>query len=105
MKKIMLALLATALLATTVSTAEAAGRWRYVRPAVVYRPAVRVAPVRVVPRYVGPVLPLYTARPYYVSPYRYNYFAPGAGVIVDRGYYRGGGVIVRTPGFGLNIGY
>lgn len=102
-KKMMFALLATALLTMTVSTAEAGGRWRYGRPVVAYRPYAPV--VRVAPRYYGPVFPVYAARPYYVDPYRYGFFGPGPGVFVQGSYYRGGGVFVRTPGFGLNIGY
>jgi hypothetical protein len=100
MKKIMLAFVAVALVAMTVSTAEA-GRWRYGRPIGSYGWVRPVGPVIVAPRYYRPV---YVARPYYDGLYRYGYGAPRTGVFVQGDYY-GGGVIVRTPGFGLNIGY
>lgn len=100
MKKFLLALVAMMLVATVVSTAEA-GRGRYGRSAVSYGWGRPGGPVVVAPRYYSPV---YVARPYYYSPYRYGYVVPRTGVYVHGGYY-GGHVIVRTPGFGLNIGY
>ncbi|MHB0955229.1 MAG: hypothetical protein ACYC0X_02515 [Pirellulaceae bacterium] len=100
MKKILLTLLAVALLVMTASTAEA-DRWRRGRPGF-YRPL--GPPVRVVPRYYGPVYPVYPARPYYVRPYGYDYYGLGPRVYVPGGYY-GGEVLLRTPGFGLSIGY
>ena len=102
MKKVMLGLIAAALVAMAVSTAEA-GRWGYGRPVVSYGWARPVGPVvRVAPRYYGP---RYAARPYYYGPYRYGYVVPRTGVFVQGDYSGGGGVIVRTPGFGLNIRY
>jgi hypothetical protein len=97
MKPVLLSAVLAFLFLVLASTAEAG--WRYRGPVAVYRP---VPVVRVVPRYVTPVVPYYAPRRVYVGPYRY--FGPGAGVVVNGGYY-GGGVIVRTPGFGLNIGY
>jgi hypothetical protein len=86
------------LLLLALTTSAEAG-WRYRAPVVVYRP---VPVVRVAPRYVTPVVPYYAPRRVYTGPYRY--FGPGNGVVLPGGYY-GGNVIVRTPGFGLNIGY
>jgi hypothetical protein len=98
MRKFLLALVAMALVATMVSSAEA-GRGRYGRPVVSYGWG---GPVVVAPRYYRPV---YVGRPYYYSPYRYGYVVPRTGVYVHGGYFGGGQVIVRTPGFGLNVHY
>ena len=95
MKKVLLALAVVAIIGMSVSTAEA-GRGRYRRGYVTYGRAVPVVTVR--PRYYAPV---YVARPY--GPV-YGYYGPRTGVYVrSGGYYRGGGVIVNTPGFGLNL--
>ena len=102
MKKILLAIVAMTLVGMTVSKAEA-GRWGYGRPVVSYGWARPMGPVVVAPRYYRPA---YVARPtYYYGPYRYGYPALRTGVFVQGDYYGGGGVIVRTPGFGLNIRY
>jgi hypothetical protein len=101
MKKILLAIVAVTLVGITVSKAEA-GRWGYGRPIVSYGWARPIGPVVVAPRYYRPA---YVARPFYYGPY-YDGYAPWrTGVIVRGGYYGGGGVIVRTPGFGLDIRY
>jgi hypothetical protein len=106
MKPLLMSSVVMGLLMVLATSAEAG--WRYRAPVVVYRPVpvVRVAPRYVAPRYVAPryvapVVPYYAPRRVYVGPYRY--FGPGAGVVV--GGYNGGNVIVRTPGFGLNVGY
>ena len=102
MKKILLAIVAMSLVGMTVSKAEA-GRWGYGRPVVSYGWVRPIGPVVVAPRYYRPA---YVARPtYYYGPYRYGYPALRTGVFVQGDYYGGGGVIVRTPGFGLNIRY
>jgi hypothetical protein len=87
------------LLSFLVLATSAEANWRYRAPVRVYRP---VPGVRVVPRYVTPVVPYYAPRRVYVGPYRY--FGPGTGVVVPGGFY-GGSVMVRTPGLGLNVGY
>ena len=101
MKPMLVCSVVMMLLMVLATSAEAG--WRYRAPVVVYRPVpvVRVAPRYVAPRYVVPVVPYYAPRRVVVGPYRY--FGPGAGVVV--GGYNGGNVIVRTPGFGLNVGY
>jgi hypothetical protein len=105
MKKILLAIVAVALVGMAVSKAEA-GRWGYGRPAVAYGWVRPLGPVVVAPRYYRPA---YVARPLYYAPYAapygYGYAPWRTGVVVQQDYYGGGGVIVRTPGFGLNIRY
>ncbi len=115
MKRVMLALIAVAVVGTFAASAEAGGR---------YRRAVRrayYAPVVVRPRYVAPVhvhvarpvvvaRPVYVPRRVYVAPpvfvarpvYSYGIPAP---VHVPYGAYYGGGVHVHTPGLGLHISY
>jgi hypothetical protein len=101
MKKVMLALVALVVVGMFAVPAEA-GRWRWRRayaPPVVVRPY--VAPVYVArPTYVVP--PVVVARPVFTAP-AYRYYGPSS-VYVGRSYY-GGGVQVRTPGFGLRISY
>ena len=103
MKNGILVLAVLAVLALTVSTADA-GR-RFYRRGVVrygraYYPAVRVRPVRY--GYVPVIRP----RVYYPS-HDHGYRGYGTSVHVRGGnyYYPGGGVHVRTPGFGLDIHY
>jgi hypothetical protein len=105
MKKILLALLAVALVGICSSSAEAGWRYRWA-PRRFYAP-----PVVVRPHYVAPV---YVARPVYVAPpvpfvapvYRYHsYYGPTSVQVRSGSYYYPGGVRVRTPGFGLSISY
>lgn len=110
LKRLLLAAVAMTLVAVTVSQAEA-GRWGYGRPVPGYGWVRPVPPVVVAPRYYRPVYvappliapPIYRP-PIYRGPYYYGYGPRPAGVVVRGGYY-GGGVIVRTPGFGLNVRY
>ena len=102
MKKVMLALMAVAMLGACTAAAEAG--W--------FRRAARrsyYAPVVVRPHYVAPVYvarPVYVAPPVYVARPAYRYYGAPAGVYVrGGGYYSGGGVRVHTPGFGLSISY
>ncbi len=106
MKKVILALVAVAVVGWCTASAEAGHRYgrRAVRTAW-YPPVVRVQP-----RFVAPVVvpvarpmvaPVIVRRPaYYYDPFLYR----GPSIFVGGGYH-GSGVHVRVPGFGLDVRY
>lgn len=107
MKQFLIAAVAMTLVAVTVSQAEA-GRWGYGRLVPGYGWVRPVPPVVVAPRYYRPVYvapPIIAAPiiapPIYGGPYYHYGYGPRPARVVVRGGYYGGGMIVRTPGFGL----
>ncbi len=103
MKKVILAMVAVAVVGFCSTSAEAGHRYaRRVVRGRVYAPVVRVRPRYVAP-VVAPVAPVIVRRPAYI--YDYGLYRAPSVIVGPRGYYYGSGVHVRVPGFGLDIRY